>query len=403
MDGWLVTMNDQNRIGPLDGVTVVDLTTPLGAYAGRLLSDLGAEVIRIEPAGGTAERNRPPLLGKGTGARFAYTEAGKRSVVADIDDPNILTAILDSAQILLTSEGPAALAARGLDPEGTTSRHPALVHVSISPFGLTGPYADRPASDLTLLAAGGLLALAGDPDREPLRAWGEQTSVIGGVHAATAALIALLWLETTGRGQIVDLSVQEAVAHSLENAVQYLDLEDVVRSRAGAGPLEAGTGLFRCADGWVYVVGGLGGRPLAWPAIVDWLREGGIDEADTLLHSRWQERAWRRSTEGSAEFRRLFEQFAEHRTKQELYASGQRRGISVAPVATPDDLLVNPQLTTRDFFRTLSIDGHDTAFPGPPYRFANTWVGPRTGPPRLGEDTDSVVATTRAHHERTTV
>ncbi|MGY4785400.1 CoA transferase [Rhodococcus opacus] len=396
-------MSDQNRIGPLDGVTVVDLTTPLGAYTGRLLSDLGAEVIRIESVDGAPERSRPPLIGNQTGVEFAFSEAGKRSAVADLTDPASLRNLLDTAQILLTSEGPTALRAHDLHPVDTTGRHPELVHVSISPFGLTGPYADRPASDLTLLAAGGLLALAGDTDREPVRAWGNQSAIVGGVHAAAAALIALLSLEQTGRGQIVDLSVQEAVAHSLENAVQYLDLEGVVRSRAGAGPAEAGTGLFRCADGWVYVVGGLGGRPLAWPAIVDWLRDGGIGEADTLLDSRWQERAWRRSTEGSAEFRRLFEQFAEHRTKQDLYESGQRRGISVAPVATPEDLLVNPQLTARDFFRTLSIDGHDTLFPGPPYRFANTWVGPRSGPPRLGEDTDAVISATRTRHERTTV
>ena len=116
------------------------------------------------------------------------------------------------------------------------------MHVAISPFGLTGPYADRPASDLTLMAAGGLLALAGEPDRQPVRAWGEQTAVIAGVHATTATLIALHVLETESRGQIVDLSVQEAVAHSIENAAQYLDLEGVVRRRAGAGPQESAPG-----------------------------------------------------------------------------------------------------------------------------------------------------------------
>jgi len=90
---------------------------------------------------------------------------------------------------------------------------------------------------------------------------------MAGTDATAAALIALHALETEGVGQIVDLSAQEAVAHSLENAVQYFDLERVVRSRAGAGPHQAGTGLFRCADGWIYLLGGLGGSPHAWDAM----------------------------------------------------------------------------------------------------------------------------------------
>lgn len=376
--------------GPLEGVRVIDLTTRLGAYTGRLLSDLGAEVIRVEPRGGAPERNHAPQTEDGISFGFAFTEAGKQSLIADSSDADNavqLERLLDTAQMLLTSEGPALLRARDLHPENVTDRHPGLVHVSISPFGLTGPYADRPASDLTLLAAGGLLGLAGDPDREPLRAWGNQTSVIAGVHAATAALIALLSLESTGRGQIVDLSVQEAVAHSLENAAQYLDLEGVVRKRVGAGPAEAGTGLFQCADGWVYLVGGLGGRPLAWQSITDWLTGQGIDEAETLSADKWQERTWRRSREGSTAFRVIFEKFARTRTKQELYESGQGRGISVAPVATPEDLINDPQLVARDFFRTIDVGGHPLRFPGPPYRFANAYVGPRSGPPPLGSTT----------------
>jgi benzylsuccinate CoA-transferase BbsE subunit len=374
-------MTEPNRCrGPLDDVRVVDLTTSLGAYTGRLLSDLGAEVIRVEPVTERPERHRPPLSQSGLSLNWAFMEAGKRIVSeADVD----VASVIGTANLLLTSEGPAALSARGLHPGDTTQRNPALVHVSVSPYGLTGPYADRPASDLTLLAAGGLLALAGDPDREPVRAWGDQTAVIAGTHAATAALIALLSLESTGRGQVVDLSAQEAVAHSLENAVQYLDLEGSVRRRAGAGPVEAGTGLFRCADGWVYLVGGLGGRPLAWPALVGWLLDMGATEAETLLGPQWQERSWRRSHEASRIFRSIFERAARSGTKQELYEAGQSRGVSIAPVATPADLLASPQLTERGFFVPISVDGEELLFPGPPYRFAGAPVGPRSGEPAV--------------------
>jgi benzylsuccinate CoA-transferase BbsE subunit len=358
---------------PLDGVTVIDMSTPLGEYTGRLLADLGAEVIRIG-------------LPAATTARRAFMNAGK--MIRHHDGSVELDELLTRAQILITSEGPAALRTKGLHPAALIRRHHQLVHLAISPFGLTGPYADRPASDLTLLAAGGLLALAGDPDREPVRAWGEQTAVIAGVHGATAALIALHVLETESRGQVVDLSVHEAVAHSVENAAQYLDLEGVVRRRMGAGPQEAGTGLFRCADGWIYLVGGLGGKPLAWTAISDWLLEGGVADAAELRADRWQTPQWRRAARASGRFRELFEGFAASRTKAELFAGGQRRGISIAPVATPEDLLNDPQLVARNYFRVIDVDGAPAVLPGSPYRFRHSAVKP--GDVRTAIDAEGV-------------
>lgn len=357
-------MTQMDRTPPLSGVLVVDATTSLGEYVGRLLADLGADVVRFDH-GATAEPHRR-----------AFMNAGKH--VLDPHGSPPVDEVLDRAHVLLTSEGPASLRERGLHPDETTLHRPKLVHVAISPFGLTGPCADRPASDLTLLAAGGLLALAGDPDREPVRAWGEQTAVIAGTHAATATLIALHVLETQGRGQLVDLSAQEAVAHSLENAAQYLDLEGVVRRRAGAGPREAGTGLFRCADGWIYLVGGLGGSPLAWDAIVEWLVEAGVTSTRELGEDRWQEPQWRRTPEASARFRDLFEAFTRTNRKSELFESGQKRGISIAPVATPDDLLNDPQLVARDYFQIVDVGGHPVTLPGSPYRFHNSDVRPRS-------------------------
>ena len=363
---------------PLAGVNVVDLTTSLGEYAGRLLADLGAVVLRFDD-GPPRQRQSPD--------RHAFMNAGKRIAHAEPSGEE-LDDLLDHAQVLLTSAGPAALRARGLDPNTVTERHPGLIYVSISPFGLTGPYADRPASDLTLLAAGGLLALAGDPDREPIRAWGEQTAVICGVHAATATLLALHVLDTEGRGQIVDLSGQEAVAHSIENAAQCFDLEHTVRRRVGAGPREAGTGLFECADGWIYLVGGLGGSPLAWDEIRRWLLDGGIEEAELLADDRWQQPDWRRTPQACEQFRGIFETFAAAWTKSELFDSGQLRGISVAPVATPSDLLENPQLLARNYFRSVEVGGAQVTLPGPPYRFRSAEVGPRSVPAGHLDQTD---------------
>ncbi|MEV6781267.1 CoA transferase [Streptomyces sp. NPDC051098] len=394
---------------PLEGLRVIDLSTSLGTYTGRLFADLGADVIKVEPRGGAPERCTPPLTEDGVSLSFAFTEAGKRSVI--LDDHEIggqaeqLERLLDTAQIVLTSEGPSRLRQRGLHPVDVTRKHPQLVHVSVSPFGLTGPWADRPASDLTLLAAGGLLALAGEADLPPVRAWGNQTSVISGVHAATAALIAVLVQEDTSLGQIVDVSAQEAIAHSLENAVQYVDLESSVRRRVGSGPVEAGTGLFACADGWIYLVGGLGGLPLAWDSITNWLLGSDLPDATQLHEPRWLERSWRRNEEAVQIFRDLFERFAAQRTKQELYEDGQSRGISIAPVSTPEDLLSSPQLVDRGFFRTVLVNGRALAFPGSPYRFDGMDISPGNFPARPGADTRAVLdalpatATTTASKE----
>ncbi|MFG2767619.1 CaiB/BaiF CoA transferase family protein [Streptomyces rubiginosohelvolus] len=385
---------------PLAGLRVIDLSTSLGTYTGRLLADLGADVIKVEPPGGAPERHTPPLTEDGASLSFAFTEAGKRSVVLDGHEIGgqieQLDRLLDTAQVLLTSEGPSRLRQRGLHPDDVTRKHPKLVHVSVSPFGLTGPWADRPASDLTLLAAGGLLALAGDTDLPPVRAWGNQTSIIAGVHAAAATLIAVLVLEASGQGQTVDVSAQEAIAHSLENAVQYVDLEHSVRRRAGSGPIEAGTGLFECSDGWIYLVGGLGGLPLAWEAITNWLQKNGVPEAAQLHEPRWLERRWRRSEEAVRTFRNLFERFATQRTKQELYEEGQSRGISIAPVSTPEDLLASPQLLDRQFFQPITVNGQTLAFPGSPYRFEGMHIAPGSPPPSPGTDTRTVLDALRA-------
>lgn len=364
---------------PLTGIRVVDASTDLGAYVGRLLADLGAEVLKLEsPHENTNKAAWSPGLTQAEAAAL-FRGLGKARVrldPADPDDVGQLSGLLDSAQVLITSEGPEGLEQRGLGVYALRERHPRLVHVAISPYGLDGPYANRPATDLTLLAAGGLLALAGEPDREPVRAFGEQSYLATSLHATVGALIALLAVEERGEGQVVDVSAQEAVAHSLENAVQYVDLEGVVRKRVGGAPSEAGTGLFECRDGWVYMVCGLGGYPLGWTGLIDWLLEGGVAEAAELRAPEWSEPDWRRSVIAVARFRQLFEGFAAVSGKQELYEAGQAHGVSIAPVSTPEDLLHNPQLTARNFYREVDVDGVGVTVPGPPYRFEGLAVGP---------------------------
>jgi benzylsuccinate CoA-transferase BbsE subunit len=354
--------------GPLEGLRVVDLTDALGAYTGRLLSDLGAEVIRIRHAADTLDAWPRP--------RRVFLEAGKLVLPAEPGSRPFGDA-LATADILLTSAAQSQLAELGLDPATTRNHWPALVHINISGYGVDGPYAERPHSDLTRLAAGGLLYLRGDPDREPVRPYPEQSSVAASLHATVATLMAVRRRTQTGAGDFVDVSAQEAVAHSLENAVQFVDLEDKVRRRAGSGPVEAGTGLFRCSDGWMYLVTSIGGKRLRWDELVEWMTEEDTPGAQALSGPQWQDPDFERTAEAVSQCRTVIETFMEEHTKRWLYEEGQRRGISIAPVSAPDDLLDNPQLGSLDFFETRTEDGHAIRFPGPPYRFSTCTVGPR--------------------------
>jgi benzylsuccinate CoA-transferase BbsE subunit len=353
---------------PLAHLRVLDLTGPLGRYPGRVLADLGAEVIRwtrpdIDPA-----RAADPDSAE-FDADFVFSTLGQRLLEFDPTTPDG-AALLAETDLLLTDDGPAALAELGLDPAALAARYPRLVHVAMSPYGLDGPYADRPATDLTLLAAGGLLALAGTPDRPPVRPAGGQSGIATGLHATVGALLALYERADGGAGQTVDVSAQQAVAHSLENAVQYADLEGVVRGRTAGTATEVANGLFRCRDGWVYLVAGIGGTPLGWDGLLGWLAGAGIDVAE-LREERWYDAAWRRTPGAADEFRRIFEGFTSGRGKAELYEAGQRHGVSLAPVATPADLLDSPQLSARGFFRQVEVGGRRVTVPGPPYRFVD--------------------------------
>lgn len=368
-------MNQSDDL-PLHGIRVVDLTGDLGRHPGRLLADLGADVVRVRLPGLGLDPARGPQItvadGVSLGAEYVVATLGQRVEHLAAGSPRLVE-LLGDADVVITDVGPRRLAELGI------AARPDLVHLAISPYGQDGPHADRPATDLTLLAAGGLLHLAGEPSRAPVRPAGGQSGVATGLHAAVGALIALLEREDSGEGQTVDVSAQQAVAHSLENTVQFLDLEGTVRGRTAGTPTEAGNGLFRCLDGWIYLVAGIGGTPLGWPGVLDWLAEGGVDVTE-LGESRWQDARWRRSPEASTAFRELFEAFTADRPKAELYESGQRHGVSLAPVATPADLLASRQLAERGFFRSVPAGDREITVPGAPYRFEGLRVGPQGGP-----------------------
>lgn len=357
---------------PYSGIRILDLTHWLGSYTGRLFADLGAEVIRVEPPGGLPDRARA------TTGEFAFLNASKRSIVVDLGGESgfdrFLALAVNANVVLLERDGPLwdlADALRG--------KLPGLVVTCVSPFGRTGPLAGAPASDLTLQAAGGIAWMSGRIDNAPLRLPFGQASMVAGTYAATATAMCLRDAERRGRGHLVDVSAQEAIAHSLQNAVQVWDLEHRVSTRGGEGTRDATEDVFPCKDGHVFLAAPPA-LPNSWNGMLAWMDQLGHPSAAALREDRWADREWRKTREAKDAFRALFTAFAAGLTKAELREGAIPRKIVMAPVARLPELPDDPQLRHRKFFR--QVGGH--RFPGAPYALSEpVW---RASPaPELGE------------------
>ncbi|MQA94575.1 MAG: CoA transferase [Streptosporangiales bacterium] len=382
--------------GALEGLRVLDLSGALGNYCGKMFAELGADVILVEPPGGSPLRAEPPFAGDepgpDNGLTFGYVNTGKRGIVLDLDTPEGAAALRElagTADLVIESDRPGLATARGLAWADLAARNPALVMTSITPFGQTGPYAAYEADDLLLEALGGFLSLAGYPGGPPVRPAGEQAVAAGNLFGAVASMIALTSAELTGRGQHVDVSVQESVVLALENAVQFYDLEGTVRGRGSGQAARAGSGVFACADGDVYILAaGIGGNRF-WPNFVAWMEAEGVAETELLQGERWNERAYVASAEAKEIFNRIFGGFVAGRTKAELYAEAQRRRVPLCPVSTAADIVVSRQLGHRDYL--VEHAGFGALMPGAPYRLSATPWRTTGRAPRLGEHTDAVL------------
>ncbi|HEY7662447.1 MAG TPA: CoA transferase [Xanthobacteraceae bacterium] len=378
----------------LSGIRVLDLTTNYAAYAGRLLADLGADVVRVEPPEGSAVRRLAPSArarsGECVSFAHAFLDAGKRSVTLDLASAAgraRLAQLAAASDVVIETGAPSAQAGAPLDFAAIARRNPALVLVSISPFGRGGPYGGHAATDLTLLAAGGLLSLGGYADSAPLAVHGEQAMLACGIYGAVAALAALYARTQSGKGCWIDLSGQECVAFALEDALPEWSINARVRRRQGETAREAGTGVYPCKDGHVSMVAGRLGTAKAFDALTDWIAASGVPGGAELRAPQWRNFNYRQSPEGVARFAEIFGAFCRTRGKQELYREGQARQIAIAPVNTIAEVVEDAQLKANDFFQPQveELWGKEVIFPGPPYRLSRTPARRRGPAPKLGE------------------
>jgi benzylsuccinate CoA-transferase BbsE subunit len=272
------------------------------------------------------------------------------------------------------------------------SLNPQAVVTYISPYGLGGPLSDAPATDLTLQSAGGIAWLSGRPEEPPLRLPVEQSVMITSVYAAVATALCLLDAETGGTGHLVDVSAQEAIAHSLQNALQVFDLEGRISRRGGEGTRDASEDIFACKDGAVFLAAPLA-LGISWKALVAWLEEAGDPSSALLATPAWADRHYRTTAAAKAVFRTAFEGFIRDKTREELTVQAIRRKVVMSPVSRIGDVLLDEQLVYRDFFVNVddSALGRGAVFPGAPYRLSEP-VWRMSAAPGLGQHNDEVLS-----------
>ena len=387
---------------------VVDLTDHRGNLAGLMLAQLGAEVIAVEPPGGSDARAQGPFAGDVADPERSLVHwsfnRGKRSVVWDLahseQDRERFRALVRGTDILIDNEAPGALGAIGLDPQRLLEENPALVHVSITPFGQDGPKAAYAATDLTLMAAGGYLALTGDDDRAPLRISLPQAWHHAAADAADVALIALFERQRSGLGQFIDVSVQASVLQATQSMVlaHPLGAPKVVRIAGGLKmpPLDLRL-VWRCKDGHVTVAFLFGSSigPFS-QRLMRWVHEEGFCDAATL------DKDWvafavhvdegRETVEEFERLKAVLAEFLMSKTKAELLEESLKRRLLIAPVTTVADVDASPQLVARDYWQTVAVPGFDrpVRMPGSMTRASRTPLAPLAPPPRLGADTAAV-------------
>jgi crotonobetainyl-CoA:carnitine CoA-transferase CaiB-like acyl-CoA transferase len=361
---------------PLSGLRVVDLADEKGELCGRLLADLGAEVIRLEPPEGAVSRTLPPYTPGGEASLyFAVRNAGKRGAVANLESAEgreRLHALLEDADVLVESAHPGSLARLGLDAESLRARHPQLIVTSISDFGQDGPYADYQGTNMVGVAMGGMLHRAGIPEKPPCMIPGNLAYDVAGIGGAFGSLLAFWKRLHTGKGQHVDVSAMDATAGLADWSLPNYSLNPNLGHRAGTGIYT----LYRCADGFIRMIILV---PKHWRALLEWV--GHPEEISDPKYNQFINRLMEMD-----KIVPVLEGFFADKKMTEVAVEAQRRGIPATPLLRPPDVLTNEHTVGRETFRSLEVaPGISASVASGFLTIDGERAGPQSGPPELGE------------------
>ena len=361
---------------PLCGLRVVDLADENGELCGRMLADLGAEVIRVEPPEGAASRRLPPFAPDGrTSLYFGFRNAGKRSRVIDLDCPDgrkAFEALLDEADILIESSQPGHLAELGLGGADLLERHPHLVITSITDFGQDGPYAGYQSTNMVAVAMGGMMYRAGIPEKPPVVVPGSFAYDVASGAAAYGTLLAFWKRLQTGRGQLIDASAMDAVANLSDWSLPNFSLNPTIGTRMGPGIYP----IYRCSDGYVRMILLVLRH---WRTLVEWV--GSPEELMDPAYDQFINRLI-----SMDKIVPVLERFFIDKKKVDIAREAQNRGIPATPLLQPGEVLDNEHALGRGTFSKISVGGgFEAKVPSGFLTIEGERAGPVGGAPELGE------------------
>ena len=402
--------------GPLRGVRVVEVASVWGAWAGKLLGDLGADVVVIEPPGGHFTRRFGPFANDEPDPNRSlwwwYYNTSKRGVVLDLDsrgDRNELRHLIGGADIVLEGEPPPRLTELGIDEPDFRAAQPGLIWTSITSHGRASERSRQPWTDLTVAAASGMAWMNGYDDHSlpPMRGRGNQTIQVAGTHGAMATLTALVHRDSTGNGQHVDVSAFAACNVTTESGTfAWLVAKETVQRQTGrhAATRPTMSVQVRAADGRHVTTGFLPHRAEDFQVILDWLDE--LELRQTAPEVFWLDIGVARGGVdvrreiGEAEpvsilgaARAALVHIAEHLTSLEFFEGAQRRNLQVGAILAPEEAFENEHFIDRGFQVSVHHDelGRDIRYPGAPFVMsASPWAISRR-PPLVGEHNDEVL------------
>jgi len=345
-----------DEFSPLEGLRVLDLSDEKGELCGRILGDLGADVLKIEPSNGTVSRTLGPFAPDGTSLYFAYRNLNKRSASIDFDTTegvDDLFALIKQSDVLIETFLPGTLAELGISPELLLSENPSLIIVSLTDFGQTGPDSSFVGTDEVVFARSGWLSVSGVIDKPPLLAPGSISYDTLGIVGAYATLLGILHRDRNGTGQHIDVSAVEALAQMNTWGIPNASASEVSGGpatliRSGDSPLYP---HIPCADGFVRQVIL---APRQWRALWEWM-----GSPESFADEYWESTINRYMNLDV--INPLFWEHWQNKPMIEGCIEAQKRGVIATPMLKPSDVLANTHYKSRGTFQTLEITNGLTA------------------------------------------
>jgi crotonobetainyl-CoA:carnitine CoA-transferase CaiB-like acyl-CoA transferase len=365
----------------LAGLRVLDLADEKASFCSKLLADMGADVIKVERPGGDVSRWAGPFWNNmphpEKSLSFWYNNTSKLGVTLNLETEEggeIFRRLSNRADVIVETSPPGYLDGLGLGYEALRETNPGLILASVTGFGQSGPHREYKSCDIVASAMGGQMYVCGAPDTPPLKPYGQQAYYMASLFTAIGILMALRQRGNSSRGQHIDISLQEAVAASLEQVMVRYFNEGVVSKRQGSFHWNRSFCILPCKDGYIAL------SPLMeWETLVEWLDSEGM--ASDLTAERWHDEEYR--IQRLDHIIEILKRWTMTHTTTELFELGQLMRFPWAPVASPGEILNSPQLQARAFFVSVAhpeVNAHFT-YPGAPYIFSrSTWDIQRRAP-----------------------